>query len=523
MMIVKPTRRSFLKGCTAAVAGVASTRFTNLAFAARGSKRRTSGGGLSTRRHGRPQRGDAPERHRPWLLRGGTTRSQSAGFRCRFGLEPGWGVGIHPAAAPLHSLYQDGKLAVVLAAGLDEANRSHFDAQEFMERGTPGDRTTSTGWLARHFASTQNLPDEIIMPSLSVGSTQVTSLLGDTDAVNLSDVDRFNINNRAVAMAQCPTTGAASLLQRRQHLAAHDRFAGPRRHGHHRTQHRGLATHRLTAPSIPTRILAMPSGWWLKWSKSDLGLRVAALDLGGWDTHNGQGDGSGGQFAGLIGNLAGGLAAFYTDLDGAGASNYTQRLTVVVQSEFGRRLVQNADRGTDHGHGNLMMVLSGNANGGLHGQWPGIGAGTALRQRGSGGDDGFPEGLFRDPHPAHGEQPPRLRLPGIFGLLAPRDCGGTDLPPDYTTGADGLFADGFEIGNTEGGWLTIGNAVTGFRHPSGAWSRRRDDFEASRRPGPWSTSIARRDRVFNRPQRGQEPAKNDLLMGACASISSGLA
>ena len=195
-MIIKPTRRSFLKGCTAAVAGVASTRVTNLAFAAPGDPNEELlvvvflRGGMDGLNVVMPRSGADRgyyEAARPDLKVPASGAGSALPLNGVFGL--------HPAAAPLHSLYQDGKLAVVLAAGLDEANRSHFDAQEFMERGTPGDRTTSTGWLARHFASTQNLPDEIIMPSLSVGSTQVTSLLGDTDAVNLSDVDRFNINN----------------------------------------------------------------------------------------------------------------------------------------------------------------------------------------------------------------------------------------------------------------------------------------------------------------------------------------
>jgi len=181
--------------------------------------------------------------------------------------------------------------------------------------------------------------------------------------------------------------------------------------------------------------------------KSGLGLRVAALDLGGWDTHNGQGDGSGGYFAGAIGSLAGGLAALYTDLDGSGASNHTQRLTVVVQSEFGRRLVQNADRGTDHGHGNVMMVLSGNANGGVHGQWPGLAPAqlfdnadlavtTDFRRV-------FSEILIR----RMGNNHLGYVFPGYSGYSPLGVVSGTDIPPDYTAGADGLFADGFEIGS----------------------------------------------------------------------------
>jgi len=106
--------------------------------------------------------------------------------------------------------------------------------------------------------------------------------------------------------------------------------------------------------------------------KLDLGLRVATVDCGGWDTHNGQGDDGGGYLYGHVEELLSALAAFYTDLDGSGNSNYTQRLTVFDMSEFGRRLRENGDRGTDHGHGNFVLVLSGSALGGVKGTWPGL-------------------------------------------------------------------------------------------------------------------------------------------------------
>ncbi len=446
-MIIKPTRRSFLKGCTAAVAGVASTRVTNLAFAAPGDPNDELlvvvflRGGMDGLNVVMPRSGADRgyyEAARPDLKVPASGAGSALPLNGVFGL--------HPAAAPLHSLYQDGKLVVVLAAGLDEANRSHFDAQEFMERGTPGDRTTSTGWLARHFASTQNLPDEIIMPSLSVGSTQVTSLLGDTDAVNLSDVDRFNINNGPWQWRDAQRlalrhfySGDSTWLHTTglQALDAMDTIELNTAGGYNPANG---AVYPQSSFGDALRVVA-------EMVKSDLGLRVAALDLGGWDTHNGQGDGSGGQFADLIGNLSGGLAALYTDLDGAGASNYTQRLTVVVQSEFGRRLVQNADRGTDHGHGNLMMVLSGNANGGVHGQWPGLGPGqlfdnadlavtTDFRRV-------FSEILIR----RMGNNHLGFVFPGYSEYSPLGVVGGADIPPDYTAGADGLFADGFEIGS----------------------------------------------------------------------------
>jgi uncharacterized protein (DUF1501 family) len=109
--------------------------------------------------------------------------------------------------------------------------------------------------------------------------------------------------------------------------------------------------------------------------KMQLGMRVATVDLGGWDTHEFQGDDGGGYFAARFGELSSGLAAFYTDLNGSGSANYMSRLTLVVMSEFGRTFKQNASRGTDHGHGNVMFVLGGQVNGGaIYGEWPGLGS-----------------------------------------------------------------------------------------------------------------------------------------------------
>jgi uncharacterized protein (DUF1501 family) len=103
--------------------------------------------------------------------------------------------------------------------------------------------------------------------------------------------------------------------------------------------------------------------------KLDAGLRVATVDYGGWDTHEYETDGNGGYIAELLGNLASGLSNFYLDLD----SGYTDRLSVVVISEFGRRLVQNEAYGTDHGHGSVMLTLGGGVNGGqVYGAWPGL-------------------------------------------------------------------------------------------------------------------------------------------------------
>jgi uncharacterized protein (DUF1501 family) len=105
--------------------------------------------------------------------------------------------------------------------------------------------------------------------------------------------------------------------------------------------------------------------------KADAGLEVAAVDLGGWDTHFGQG-GSTGLMAGLLADLGQGIAAFHADL-----LEYMGQITVVVMSEFGRRVFENASLGTDHGHGGLMLLLGGHVTGGqVLGQWPGLEAGS---------------------------------------------------------------------------------------------------------------------------------------------------
>jgi uncharacterized protein (DUF1501 family) len=107
--------------------------------------------------------------------------------------------------------------------------------------------------------------------------------------------------------------------------------------------------------------------------KLQLGLKVATIDLGGWDTHDAQGDRGTGYFANQFGTLSSGLAALMTDLSNSNGTDHTKRITVVVMSEFGRTFKQNASRGTDHGHGNVMFVLGGNVNGGqVYGTWPGL-------------------------------------------------------------------------------------------------------------------------------------------------------
>jgi uncharacterized protein (DUF1501 family) len=438
----KPTRRGFIRGCSAAIAGMAGTRLTRLAFAEPGSLFNNEilvlvflRGGMDGLNVVVPVSGADRgyyEAARPELkvpVSGDNSAVTLAG-----------NAALHPAAAQwLHPLYQDGKLAVVQATGLTEANRSHFDAQEFMDRGTPGDRHTTTGWLARHLASAQNLPPEIVMPSLSVGSTQATSLLGDRDTINLNDTDSFNLDIGPWGWRD------AQRRSLRTFYASDSTWL----HGSGLQALDAMDLIELNAAGgyTPSNGADYPDDDFgdglqvvAQLIKLDLGLRVAAIDLGGWDTHNGQGDGSGGFFAGLLGQLAQGMAALYTDLDGNGGNNYTNRFTMVVMSEFGRRLDENDDGGTDHGHGNLMFVLSGNAIGGVHGQWPGLAPGQLFDSADLAVTTDFRRVLSEILVRRMGNNQLGYVFPGYEGYAPLGVVSGVDLR------TDGLLIDSFEAG-----------------------------------------------------------------------------
>ncbi len=451
------TRRGFMAGCSAAIAGMAGARISSLAFAQPGGAFNDEvlvvvflRGGLDGLNVVMPVSG-ADRGHyeaaRPYL------RVPSSGAGAALPLDGQFGL--HPSVAPLYDLFAAGRLAVVQATGSTVANRSHFDSMEFIERGTPGVKTTPTGWLARHFASATNLPDEIVMPSASVGALQATSLLGHTAAVNMSSPTSFNINTGPWAWRDAQRVALRRLYQEGATWL-------------HATGVQALDAMDVISLNVqggytPANGAVYPSGTLgdqlkvvAQLVKLDLGLRVATVDFGGWDTHNGQGDGSGGYFAGRLGELSSALAALYLDLDGAGGGNHTARLTVVAQSEFGRRLRENADRGTDHGHGNLILLLGGSVVGGLHGAWPGLATGQLFDNADLAVTTDFRRVLSeilirRLGNPRLGVVFPGYRDYQPLGVVT-----GADLAPDYSSDGSGLFADGFESGGA-GAWsLAVG-------------------------------------------------------------------
>lgn len=287
--------------------------------------------------------------------------------------------GLHSLAAPLYDIYQDGKLAIIHAAGLKHETRSHFDAMEFMELGTPGSKAMTSGWLTRHLESAANLPDTILAPAITAGNANPTSLLSSRETIAMRDPESFSFNGNwryndmQRAVVRDMYAGSSFLhLAGTQTLDAIDIIEGKLP----RDENGNYAYQPANGAEYPDSSFGNNMQTIAQMIKLQLGMRVATIDLGGWDTHENQGDGddtnTNRPFTGRLDDLARSLAAFYTDMSGAGTANYMQRTTVVVMSEFGRRLKENANRGTDHGHGNVMLVMGGNVNGGMHGSWPGL-------------------------------------------------------------------------------------------------------------------------------------------------------
>lgn len=350
------TRRQFLQGCSSAIAAMAGAKLTNLAFARQDNPGDTLvvvflRGGWDALNVVSPIEGDDRgfyEKARPDIKIDNLLRLNDQ-------------FGLHPAMAPLYDLYQQGKAGIVHAVGLNYDTRSHFDAQEYIELGTPGAKNTASGWITRHL---QAGGTSSILPVVST-SGQPTSVLNFVPTVSLSTPDEFSLWDAGLR---------ASHMNALRTLYSGESML-------HRAGARTLEALDIVSPLTGSGYEPSNGAYYneddfgaqlktvAQMIKLDAGLRVATVDFGGWDTHEYQNDGNGGYMADLLNSLTSGLANFYLDLD----SGYINRLSVVVISEFGRRLVQNESYGTDHGHGSVMLTLGGNVNGGqVFGQFPGL-------------------------------------------------------------------------------------------------------------------------------------------------------
>jgi uncharacterized protein (DUF1501 family) len=366
------SRRGFLVGCSSAIAGMAGARLGRVAFAANPAQAKSGSndvlvvlflrGGWDALSVLPPI--DGPDRAiyekaRPKLKI--PTSGDGAALKLAGPL------GLHPKLEPLLDLYKSNKLAVVQATGLKHSTRSHFDAMEYMELGTPGNRSTTSGWITRHLQSKPGNAS-VIVPAAGI-RTQQTALLGSNRAIAVD-----NLHDMRLPDWDDTWKTQQSLL--RKYYDGDDWLSSAGKQTFNALDLVGKA-----APDdnykpagnakYPDNELGNGLKSVARLVRADLGVQALSIDFGGWDTHEYQADGAGGHMPGLLSALANGLNAFYTDLDAAGMS---KRTTVVVMSEFGRRLSENESHGTDHGHGGAMFVLGGSVNGGkVYGSWPGLG------------------------------------------------------------------------------------------------------------------------------------------------------
>ncbi len=274
--------------------------------------------------------------------------------------------GLHPSMAALKPLYDAGHLAIVHAAGSPDTTRSHFDAQDYMESGTPGVKVTEDGWLNRALqAETLNIRPTAFR-AVALGSQVPRTLQGKLPAIAMSNLADFSVGGKG------PKTSPLS----NAFQAMYDESTDAVLHGTGQETFEAVRMLKAADPAHyqPAAGVVYPNtpfGNSLKQiaqlMKADLGVEAAFSDIGGWDTHQNQG-GVNGQLANRLKEFSESIASFWTDM-GTDAEN----ITLVTMSEFGRTARQNGSGGTDHGHANAMFVLGGQVKGGkVYGRWPGL-------------------------------------------------------------------------------------------------------------------------------------------------------
>jgi uncharacterized protein (DUF1501 family) len=259
---------------------------------------------------------------------------------------------LHPSLDSFKSIYDAGHLAIVHAVGSPDNTRSHFDAQDYMESGTPGNKSASDGWLNRYLQAT---PANNATPfrAVALNATMPRSLAGTAPTLAIERIADFGIRSgRANPEVEAmfadlykDTFDAVKML----------RSVNPQ-------QYSPASNVRYPNGAFGQTLLQIA-----QLVKSDIGLQVAFADIGGWDTHANQGS-SRGQLANRLKEFGDGLAALYRDL-----GDRMNNVVIVTMTEFGRAIRQNGSGGTDHGHASSLFVMGGPIKGGkVYGQWPGL-------------------------------------------------------------------------------------------------------------------------------------------------------
>jgi uncharacterized protein (DUF1501 family) len=272
--------------------------------------------------------------------------------------------GLHPSLAPVLPYFQDGSAAFVHAVGSPDSTRSHFDAQDFMESGTPGVKSTSDGFLCRTLAEKKEQKASPLR-AVALSPTMPRILSGSAGAVSMGNIADFGIR----AGAATPAVSQSFESMYAETVAG--TLSGTAKESFEAVKIMKAADPAAIAPANGAEYPRGPFGNAVKQIaqliKADVGLEIAFADVGGWDTHAGEG-GAEGQLSNRLRDYGQAIAAFARDLGSRMAD-----VTLVTMSEFGRTVRENGNRGTDHGHANVMLLLGGDVRGGrVYGKWPGL-------------------------------------------------------------------------------------------------------------------------------------------------------
>lgn len=269
--------------------------------------------------------------------------------------------GLHPNLSALKPLWDRKMLAIIEAVGSPDPTRSHFDAQDYMESGTPGYKNAQGGWLNRAL-----VPEQVASPLRAVSLTPdlPITLRGKSKAVAIASIANFQVKD----------TRAANIFESIYDTTP-DRVLNST--GRETFEAIKMMESVQNKPYTPGNGAVYPNGRLgqslqqiARLIKSNVGLEVAFTDVGGWDTHVQEMGprASVGQLPNLLRDFGASLAAFTQDM-----GDRMQDITIVTMSEFGRTVKENGTRGTDHGHSNVMFVLGGDVRGGkVYGPWPGL-------------------------------------------------------------------------------------------------------------------------------------------------------
>ncbi|MEM9530722.1 MAG: DUF1501 domain-containing protein [Pseudomonadota bacterium] len=295
--------------------------------------------------------------------------------------------GLHPFCTALHSIAP--RVAIVHACGhpLDALTRSHFDAQETIELGTPGNLSGVSGFLNRYL-QTQNHSPDAIFTALASSSNPPTSMAGYPDIATLDSAGGFSPNSGTFAdthlmMLDSMYSGTGSLDLAAQSTV--DAVNLINSFDLDDYQPAGGVSYPNTGLGSDLALIAQ------LW-KLDLGISTATVDRGGWDTHNTQNTlNPNGGFGRNIAEVSDAVTAFYLDIANDPVKNEND-ICLVIQSEFGRQVSENGNAGTDHGYADPMVLIGGLITGGLYGTFPSIATGDRI------GDGVMPTTDFRNVH-----------------------------------------------------------------------------------------------------------------------------